>query len=568
MTVEVMQEYLVKLGYQIDQVSLGKFNGGLTDTSKNILRMGGAVAGVVAAVEASTAAFAYSMRNMYFQSQLAGTSIKNLEAFSYAGKQIGIDAAAMGNAMQSMMRNMRLNPGMEAFIDSLTGRVQHGRPADKIMGDVIDKLRLMPEFVGAQYAQQIFGMDPDTYHLVISQWDSLKQKKEEALDIYAHMGLDPDAAAKEMLDYANSLDRLETRFSALWKVMLIEFSPQLHALNDLVSGAIDWWADWALGINHVSDLFANFTVKDISKIINDATGGMIPGPVRSVGGAVLQEASDLVHAVGFGVDVATGKDHLVMPEERARVGLARRTSSGAITDLSQPTPSGSPVIAPNADSAPFPGRSTALATPVQMPAAQPAAVTRPLFAEIDRRYSLPSGWMDKTYEVESARGTKLMSPKGAAGPMQIIPPTQVEYGVKNPFDLKESAWAMGKKYSDLMREYKGNLEYVRAAYNAGQTAVNKAIALGDLNNDDWKKYLPKETQKDLSRFFASQPRAIDNVDTARLGAAGSSTVNNYNIDTTVTVTAQDTPHKTGAVIAEQVSNSLKSLGRNSKGIGG
>lgn len=64
-----------------------------------------------------------------------------------------------------------------------------------------------------------------------------------------------------------------------------------------------------------------------------------------------------------------------------------------------------------------------------------------------------------------------VSPKGAQGLMQIMPDTGAIVDLRNPFDPDENIRA-GARYLKLLHElFKGDLELVLAAYNAGPSKV-------------------------------------------------------------------------------------------------
>lgn len=77
-------------------------------------------------------------------------------------------------------------------------------------------------------------------------------------------------------------------------------------------------------------------------------------------------------------------------------------------------------------------------------------------------------------QAESAGKARALSNKGAIGLMQIMPGTGARYGVGNPSDLyrPEINIDAGIRYlRDLVSMFKGRLDLVVAAYNAGEGAV-------------------------------------------------------------------------------------------------
>jgi hypothetical protein len=69
------------------------------------------------------------------------------------------------------------------------------------------------------------------------------------------------------------------------------------------------------------------------------------------------------------------------------------------------------------------------------------------------------------------------SPKGAAGPFQIMPDTGAAYGVKDPNNLEDAAGGMSKFIDDLGKQYNWNEQAMMAHYNGG-TKAGKAVADG------------------------------------------------------------------------------------------
>lgn len=74
---------------------------------------------------------------------------------------------------------------------------------------------------------------------------------------------------------------------------------------------------------------------------------------------------------------------------------------------------------------------------------------------------------------ESAYHADAVSPKGAQGLMQLMPDTQVELNVRNPFDPAHNIAGGVRHLSALLREFEGNVTMAAAAYNAGSGAVRK-----------------------------------------------------------------------------------------------
>ena len=74
---------------------------------------------------------------------------------------------------------------------------------------------------------------------------------------------------------------------------------------------------------------------------------------------------------------------------------------------------------------------------------------------------------------ESAYQPDAQSPKGAQGLMQLMPLTQAEVHVADPFDPAENIRGGSLYLSRLLEEFRGDVELAAAAYNAGAAAVHR-----------------------------------------------------------------------------------------------
>ena len=110
-------------------------------------------------------------------------------------------------------------------------------------------------------------------------------------------------------------------------------------------------------------------------------------------------------------------------------------------------------------------------------------------AEASCRFAIPAHWIRAVIQLESAGDERAISPKGALGPMQIMPRTWVELSVRyglgiNPFDQHDNILA-GAAYLREMHDRFGSPGFL-AAYNAGPERYELYLATG--------RPLPAETQ--------------------------------------------------------------------------
>jgi soluble lytic murein transglycosylase-like protein len=67
-----------------------------------------------------------------------------------------------------------------------------------------------------------------------------------------------------------------------------------------------------------------------------------------------------------------------------------------------------------------------------------------------------------------------VSPKGAEGLMQLMPATQAQLQVRDPFDARQSLEAGAKLLKQLLDRYHGDLSLALSAYNAGAGKVDRS----------------------------------------------------------------------------------------------
>src|ERR1700730_6135283 len=92
-------------------------------------------------------------------------------------------------------------------------------------------------------------------------------------------------------------------------------------------------------------------------------------------------------------------------------------------------------------------------------------------------HSIDPGLLSAIARVESGECPDAVSPKGAAGLMQLMPATASQFGVEDRFDPVQNALGAAR-FIDYLRRYRPNgnlsLPEILAAYNAGEAAVTRA----------------------------------------------------------------------------------------------
>ena len=99
---------------------------------------------------------------------------------------------------------------------------------------------------------------------------------------------------------------------------------------------------------------------------------------------------------------------------------------------------------------------------------------------VAREHSVDPDLVREVARQESGFHACAVSPKGAQGLMQLMPATQAQLEVRDPFDPQESLSAGAKLLKQLLDRYHGDLALALSAYNAGMTRVDRSFTVPEI----------------------------------------------------------------------------------------
>lgn len=235
---EVIREFLVSLGFQVDAVGARKF----ASTLQGLTKFGGqaatAIASVAVAAEAMVQTFSHGMERLYYASKRTKSSVENLQALEFGAKQIGLNIDDARGAIENFARSLRLNPGLRALLDNILGRKSEGVDNTKNMRDLVEKLSAMPHYVGAQFAQ-LFGMDEKTFFQMKTFFDELTKAEERRIEMNRRAGISADEAAAASRKYMNALRSLWEQVEVLGQSLSIRLLPYFQKFMEYAGELLD-----------------------------------------------------------------------------------------------------------------------------------------------------------------------------------------------------------------------------------------------------------------------------------------------------------------------------------------
>jgi soluble lytic murein transglycosylase-like protein len=87
------------------------------------------------------------------------------------------------------------------------------------------------------------------------------------------------------------------------------------------------------------------------------------------------------------------------------------------------------------------------------------------------QYAVPVELVEAIIEAESAWEPNAISPKGAAGLMQLMPATAVTFGVTNRLEIEQNVRAGVAYLAHLLTVFRGDVRLVAAAYISGERRI-------------------------------------------------------------------------------------------------
>ncbi|QAB30891.1 hypothetical protein [Pantoea ananatis] len=165
MNADVIKDFLISLGFQVDESGARKFDATIANTTLQAVKLGAAVEAAALSVVAYTAKIASGLDNLYWASQRTGATVAGIQQIGFAVSQLGGTVAGARSSLESLAHFMRNNPGAEGFLNRLGVQTRDAqgnmRDMASIFTGVGDKLSNMPYYRANQYAQML-GIDENT----------------------------------------------------------------------------------------------------------------------------------------------------------------------------------------------------------------------------------------------------------------------------------------------------------------------------------------------------------------------------------------------------------------------
>ncbi|HBC0863462.1 TPA: transglycosylase SLT domain-containing protein [Escherichia coli] len=205
---DTIKDFLVSLGFDIDQAGANKFEAVLKGVTANVLKVGAVVEGAALSIVGFTTQIANGLDKIYWASQRTGASVHGIKALGYAASQTGASAESAMSSLEGLAGFMRSNPGAEGFLNRLGVQTRDAsgkmRDTAAIFTGVGQKLNNMPYYRAKQYAQML-GIDENT---LMAMRRGMGQLSSEYALTAKRIGFNAESAAKQSNIFMTSMRNL------------------------------------------------------------------------------------------------------------------------------------------------------------------------------------------------------------------------------------------------------------------------------------------------------------------------------------------------------------------------
>lgn len=229
---EVLQAYLLTLGWQTDEAAQKKMVASLDQVQERVTGLMSAIEQMTQRMVLASRRAADSLADLYWASQKTSVSAGYIRAFSFAVSQMGGSMAGASASIERFAEKLRSSPnggGYWAMLKTMGVTAKDAEGALKQLGQAFAK---MPYYRAKLYAEQL-GIDEDTMRAMIRGVEKFSDRYYEKM---RQVGLDPTVAAKNAAEFRNIWQdlwgTLEVIVDKVADTLLKAFGGEFKSLNE------------------------------------------------------------------------------------------------------------------------------------------------------------------------------------------------------------------------------------------------------------------------------------------------------------------------------------------------
>lgn len=263
---DTLREFLVAVGFKVDNASYSRFNKAIGDATKNVQKLdksglkglsesiaafgrsigvvGATVAGAAALIAESTRSMVEDLNKLYLASNLTGATVANIDALRFGAQRVGVAADTAQAALQAFSLSMYANPGGRSLLDALG--IPGKDDAEKLQG-FFRWISQQPKMLQGIYASSYGSMLGLPLDVIKREADNIALADRtiaEHNQLMRDAGLNEDALAVQANELTRNWQRMHEELRTLGMQIDSAFVPSMiestHWINQQVESAIKW----------------------------------------------------------------------------------------------------------------------------------------------------------------------------------------------------------------------------------------------------------------------------------------------------------------------------------------
>lgn len=239
---EIIKEYLVALGFKVDDNSLNKFDSAIGKTTVNVGKFAGILLSALAVTTVFADKVASKMADLYWSSVRLRDGAANIRDFQLLISKLGGSSAGAMSALESLDETLKTNPAAEGILRNFGIETRDGE--HNLRGSVellkeFAKLPL-PLWLKVQWGQY-FGLDYETLMATIR--GDTAETEAVVSKLWDRAGISAKDATQRSVEFENRLKDQEATWGVIADVLATRLYPALAAVLDLVSDLLGWLLD-------------------------------------------------------------------------------------------------------------------------------------------------------------------------------------------------------------------------------------------------------------------------------------------------------------------------------------
>jgi hypothetical protein len=230
MSAEVLQEFLARLGFQVDEAGLQKFNSSLATATARAVAFGVGISAAATAAIYGIYKVAENNAELLKTAEGLGMTVEKLREMNFVADMTGSSTEALKSSLQglqSAMAGALIGGGGLATFARLGIRIKdangHLRDTSEVLMDVGKKIKGMDKPKAQMFLGQL-GIDKNMYKMLTQDIGGITDAYRE---MYAATGMNAQKAAEDSRDFVQEVKMLKTMLGLLAESVSLAFVKKL-----------------------------------------------------------------------------------------------------------------------------------------------------------------------------------------------------------------------------------------------------------------------------------------------------------------------------------------------------